>query len=141
MTQTDRDTPVTALREALQRIIDLPTVVPDHGHGGVLPPYLEWHRVAEIARAALASSDDVADPMLGTPADGRHPDHACGQKPCPHIPASSDDVAGSGERPHPTLDDFRRMSPTQVNEFLASIGSDWRVATPTDEAPPKDAPE
>ena len=27
------------------------------------------------------------DPMLGTPADGRHPDHACGQLPCPHVPS------------------------------------------------------
>ncbi len=33
--------------------------------------------------------------MLGTPADGRHPDHGdCGQGPCPHIPRSAADHSG-----------------------------------------------
>jgi hypothetical protein len=52
------------LREALQQIINLPTVTPDHAHGGVHPPYLEWHRVAAIARSALAATPQ-ADPADG----------------------------------------------------------------------------
>jgi hypothetical protein len=44
-------------------------------------------RAAKLAR--LAPAED--DPMFGTPADGRHPDHACGQDPCPHIPVPAED--------------------------------------------------
>lgn len=41
-----------------------------------------------------------------------------------------------GEEPRsdwPSLDDFRRMSPAQVNAFLASRGLDWRVVEPREE--------
>lgn len=47
---------LAAVTEALEAIVDLPTVVPDHDHGGVYPPYLEWVRVAELARAALSAT-------------------------------------------------------------------------------------
>jgi len=46
------------LEAALQRIIDLPCVVPDHPHGGVHPPYLEWTKVAGEARAAIESAEE-----------------------------------------------------------------------------------
>lgn len=51
--KASRGSGLDVARAALQAIIDLPTVVPDHPHGGVHPPYLEWTRVAAIARAAL----------------------------------------------------------------------------------------
>lgn len=52
---------MTGVRDALQAIVDLPTVVPDHPHGGVHPPYLEWRAVVDIARAALDERDVPAD--------------------------------------------------------------------------------
>ena len=44
---------VERLRGALEAIIDHLCVVPDHPHGGIHPPYLEWKPVAHIAREAL----------------------------------------------------------------------------------------
>lgn len=47
----------SGLRAALDAILALPTVVPDHPHGGVYPPYLEWTKVAEIIRAAATTPE------------------------------------------------------------------------------------
>jgi hypothetical protein len=44
---------VERLRAALAEIVALPVVTPDHGHGGIYPPYLEAILVHKIARRAL----------------------------------------------------------------------------------------
>ena len=48
---------VERLRGALEAIVNHPCVVPDHPHGGVHPPYLEWKPVAHIARSALGAPE------------------------------------------------------------------------------------
>lgn len=40
----------------------------------------------------------MSDPMIGTPADGRHPDHSCGQSPCPHVSAPPEPPDGPDPR-------------------------------------------
>ena len=48
-----------------------------------------WRKLDNLLAAAHAAL---------TPADGRHPDHACGQVPCPHmLPASATDEWTGGE--------------------------------------------
>lgn len=47
------------LLRALKAVIELPTVVPDHPHGGVHPPYLEWVKVAAIVDTALGPETDT----------------------------------------------------------------------------------
>jgi hypothetical protein len=97
---TDRDTPVTALREAVAAYID---ALDDGAHPERVVPSLR------ALRAALASSDDVA---------------------------------GSGERL--ALEQMRREHADHTTEFrCAGCAALLRVdaAAPTTEAPPRDAPE
>jgi hypothetical protein len=118
---TDRDTPVTALREALERLVEsaldsgFPEDWIDPESSMAMGVTLQGRDLA-AARAALASSDDVAgsgECMSCGHAMGLH------YGPCSFLVAlpSSDIcgcVAGSGER---------------------------LALAPTTEAPPKDAPE
>jgi hypothetical protein len=67
--------------EALRREIEaLPNAV--------VGDYIDRAAVLAILARLVPAEDD---PMLGTLADGRHPDHACGQDPCPHIPVPAED--------------------------------------------------
>jgi hypothetical protein len=142
---TDRDTPVTALREALEYVEQQLAL---HRQGKLGPTgYSVALMTAERAlRAALASSDDVAGSgerlreriealecpdkaSMFDPSDRFATGWLVAINQVLEVLAAPTTEAPPKDAPEwPTLDDFRRMRPAQVNEFFAAIGSDWRVA-------------
>ena len=99
------------LREALEQMAEAADVLfanhPSDQLYGRGPDLLNvaLKRARAALQAASESSDTTRDldddPMKGTERDGRHPDHRCEQKPCPHIPsgaaASRSDTSESGD--------------------------------------------
>jgi hypothetical protein len=116
MTQTDRDTPVTALREALASW----DAIEGSGLTDQLRAFIAAGKMADAIRAALASSDDVA---------------GSGES----VVRNAWGVRGTGaydERA--TLEEAELvLVPRVVAEQLGIA----YTAAPTTEAPPKDAPK
>jgi hypothetical protein len=151
MSETDRDTPVTALREAVWGAQHDATC--DDGKPHPWSDHLPWDDVrteqdaiteadAIIAavRPLLASSDDVA--AWPTTAESRERNAASLARL-----ASPDDVAGSGERLDGNIvrtafgNAAADIGETHPSFFDVMADEITRLAAPTTEAPPKDAPQ